>query len=334
MTFINSGDPHRSPSEYRAPATFSEWLVRIAGGAAAIVVVLLCLAAPVLLVPLIGGAIVVAGVRRNLLERGGRSGYARAALWVCAPVAVVALFTDTGQLVAGGLVQAIGDFIGGIGAGWGALGLLTHFSTLVWFSEPIFFGVLSGTAIAGLQSWRRWRMSHRATQSVVASALSGDSWARSITTLQIFAVNIVAAYLAAMLLETLGLFHAGGVGATAVAANMLGLILAGGGGGGAAAAALSSLIFVLLALLFALAGFAIVAGFCGGAPLALIGRFFAWQQILHAATASATRYKLSPPAEHMPGRLFESFFLGGVEGAISGAITVCLLAILHLAKIF
>ena len=333
MSFINSGDPHSSQSEYRAPATFSEWLVRIAGGIGVIFVLLICAGAPILLVPLIGGAIVVAGVRRNMRDRRGASGYARAALWVCVPFAVAALFTETGQLMAGGLVQAVGDLFGGVGAGWSALGLLTHFSSLIWLSEPIFFGVLSGTAIAALQTWRRWRIGHRATGSVVATALSGDAWTRSIATLQIFAVNIVAAYLAAMLLETLGLFHAGGVGATAVAANMLGLILAGGGGGGGIVAALSGLLFVVLALLFALAGFAIVVGFCGGAPLALIGRFFVWQQILHAATASATRYKLSPPAEHVPGRLFESFFLGGVEGAISGAISVCLLAVLHLARI-
>jgi hypothetical protein len=331
VTYTDPGGSHGHEPKSDDSQTAGQWIANAAIGAAVLAIVFLCFAAPALILPLVIAAVVLRFAFRAWSDEPGARRYLLTALPLAGGTALVLLFaSDAGWMVIAGIITAAFSVFGGAVAGFGALGLLTHLFDLAPISEPILLGIASGAVVATLQNWRRWRAGPRATDTVVTSALSGDRWARTIETLQTFAIGIVASYLASLLLESVGLFQGAALDTLGTASQMWGVITAGGGGGlGGDAVGLLGLLLTLLALFAALLGFGFVVGGCAGAPLGGIGAYLSWQRVLHAAAAAGTRHVIRRP----PGTLAIAVFRGAAEGGVSGVIAAWLLAVLHLVHV-
>jgi hypothetical protein len=327
MAIIHPGNS-QGP-KFDRPLTGRQRVANIAIGAVTIAAVAVCFAAPVLIIPLIAAAVALRYAFDAWSDERGARRYLFAALPIAGFAAVILLFaSETGWTVIAGILTAALSLFDGAVMGFGALGFLAHVFDLVPFSEPILFGILSGTVIAALQNWRRGRASTRAMDSVITSALSGDRWARTIETLQIFAIGIAAAYLASLLLESIGLFHGASFDVLSTASQMWGVVTGGAGGGpGGDASGWLQLFLILLALFAALLGFGFVVGGCVGAPLGGIGTYLSWRQMVHGAAAAGAHHLIRRP----PGTIMAAIFRGIAEGGLSGIIAAWLLAALHLA---
>ncbi|HEV7589633.1 MAG TPA: hypothetical protein VGO40_16075 [Longimicrobium sp.] len=232
-----------------------------------------------------------------------------------------------------GALQFLFSAVGGAARGWSAMGgIAALWETAAW-SEPIVVGMLGGLLMSWFHRARRLRLGRRAKDSLVAAALSGDSAARAIVTFEAFVINLLAAYVVAGLLESVGGFHAAGAGALETAVQMHALLAGGGGAGGDFASILLQLIVVLLALLGVLIGFGMVIGLCAGAPAGAIVGALSWNRAIDGATRSVTLGALERRPK--PWRWIASAAIrGGTEGLLSGGMVAAALGLLHVAGAF
>jgi hypothetical protein len=276
-------------------------------------------------------AIMIFGVVASLPIFRGRERIAMAAGFTAVAAAGALYFLPGGGDVARGFAVGAMAFVLSvflsIGSVWSTVAAIADVASASPLTGPIVAGILTGAVMALVHRSRLLKIGRRGQESVVSAAMAGK---------QAFIVNLIVAYVVALLLDWLGVFGTGGAATIDVARQMQDILAAGGaggaGGGGGGQPPVFSLLVTLLALLGALIGFGGLIGLLAGLPAGAIAGLLPLHKAVEGAAGAATLHALDGESR-LPRRLVASTARGAVEGTITGAVVSAALGMLHLATL-
>ena len=281
------------------------------------------------------------GSRDDGARRATRPQPLKATLFVLA-VAIVAIgFAAPSSGVGTVLFSAIGGVVSfalgiwsGLGNGFLALGSLTSVVPTPLLGVPLLVALAVGAAVGLAQAliWRATR--RRAADPAVSAAIAPGIWGKPLVSgIATLAVNVAAAYLAAMLLSSLGALTATAGTAGLDALTAVTHVVAGGSGGGHDN--LAGWAFEIALFLGGLLAFGFVTGAAAGAATgAALGWLVSMAPILAAqgAAEGGVSAALGPQRR---ARGLVAVGAGAVRGAIEGTVAGALAAMVFgLAPVF
>jgi hypothetical protein len=244
-------------------------------------------------------------------------------------------FADTVIAIAISPFGFLGGAWSGVLAGWARAGwLLPDFALRLSLATAV--GIASGLIIAWLQLGFEERRLAKVEKSLVSALFSREIWVGQIpSTLMLLLVVGLGGYAATSAIDAM-VAADGHQGLSAIHYAILG---GGSGGGFDAIFRLPELIFAIAVLLGGVLAFGAVVGFFAGAPAGalygLLAHLFQWSDLVQGtaqgATASAAGHGVhgSRSRPHLASRVLMSAAIGGVEGALGGAIAAVVLSVLR-----
>ena len=225
-------------------------------------------------------------------------------------------------------------FIGGLWtgtlAGWARAGWLLP-DLAFRLSLATVSGIGSGLLIAWLQRGYEEHRDSRVNKSLISALFSREIWVSQLpTTLMLFLVVGLGSFAASSAIDAVVVSSAH-PGLSIISAAVTG----GSGGGFDAIYRLQDLIIAVAALLGAGLAFGAVTGFFAGLPAGalygLLAHIFQWPDLIQGAaegaTASASARSMYGARDrpHYISRILMSAIIGGIEGALGGAIAAVLM---------